>query len=468
MQSPLRLCDANVHRLPRSVAVPGYQRRRGGPRIVHIGVGNFHRAHQAVYLDDLLHHPDCPSWEISGVGLLPRDRAMHEALTPQDCLYTVVEASGDECRARVVGSLAEHLYASEDREAAISRMAAPECHIVSLTVTEGGYRGNHGPADWPAYLCEALDRRRASGLPPFTVLSCDNLQKNGDAARGAVAAFARRQGPALADWLVHNGAFPNSMVDRITPETTTEHRRMVADEFGILDAWPVMTEPFRQWIIEDRFACGRPEWERAGALMTSDVLPYEKIKIRLLNAGHQALCYPGMLLGYDYVHEAVADTHIARFLRVLMDREVSPLLPAVPGIDLAEYKPTLVRRFGNTAIRDRLSRIAVDSSSRMREHLLPSLAEQLQRGGPIRMLTLAVAGWFRWLAGAAEVSDPLAARLTECARRGGADPGALLGIREIFGDALPTVQRFRDELGRALRSLYEIGPRATLAVYQQQ
>jgi mannitol 2-dehydrogenase len=261
------------------------------------------------------------------------------------------------------------------------------------------------------------------------------------------------------------------MVDRITPATTDEHRRMVAREFGIHDAWPVVTEPFRQWIIEDRFPGGRPAWERAGALVTSDVLPYEKVKMRLLNASHQALCYLGMLLGYEYVHQAIQDEQIRALIRTLMDDEVTPLLPAVPGIDLAEYKATLLRRFANAAIGDRLSRIGTDASVRIREFVLPSILEQLARGGSIRMLSLAVAGWFRYLAGTderggtLEISDPLASRLTACARSGGADAGALLGIREVFGDVLPASAPFRALVSEALRGLYQHGTRATLAAW---
>jgi mannitol 2-dehydrogenase len=490
-RTPIALCSSNLRLIPPVVAVPAYNRRSCTQHIVHIGVGGFHRAHQAVYLDDLLQRGECPGWGIYGVGLLPQDRAMHRALKPQDCLYTVVEAAGTARDARVIGSILDYLYAPDDPEAVLARMADPQCRIVSLTITEGGYRVNrwtgefedwhadiqhdlehpHRPVGCFGYLAEALDRRRKRGVPPFTVLSCDNLQHNGDIARKAVLGFAGRRDPVLARWLADYGAFPNSMVDRITPATTDEHRRMVAREFGIHDAWPVVTEPFRQWIIEDRFPGGRPAWERAGALVTSDVLPYEKVKMRLLNASHQALCYLGMLLGYEYVHQAIQDEQIRALIRTLMDDEVTPLLPAVPGIDLAEYKATLLRRFANAAIGDRLSRIGTDASVRIREFVLPSILEQLARGGSIRMLSLAVAGWFRYLAGTderggtLEIIDPLAARLTQCARSGGADAGALLGIREVFGDVLPASAPFRALVSEALRGLYQHGTRATLAAW---
>ena len=490
-RTPIGLCGSNLRLIPPVVAVPAYNRRHCAQHIVHIGVGGFHRAHQAVYLDDLLQRGGGPGWGICGVGLLPQDRAMRGALKSQDCLYTVVEADGIASHARVIGSILDYLYAPDDPEAVLASMADPRCRIVSLTITEGGYRVNRWTGefeDWhsdiqhdlehpdrPAgcfgYLAEALDRRRKRGVPPFTVLSCDNLQHNGDVARKAVLAFAGRRDPVLAGWLSDNGAFPNSMVDRITPATTDEHRRMVAREFGIRDAWPVVTEPFRQWIVEDRFSDGRPDWEQAGVLMTGDVVPYEKVKMRLLNASHQALCYLGMLLGHEYVHQAIQDEQILKLIRTLMDDEVTPLLPQVPGIDLEEYKATLIRRFANAAIRDRLSRIGTDASVRIREFVLPSILEQLARGGPIRMLSLAVAGWFRYLAGTdekggtREIIDPLADRLTQCARSGGADPEALLAIREVFGDVLPAAAPFRALVAEALRGLYQHGTRATLAAW---
>lgn len=496
----MQLNQKNLGLISPSVSIPAYSRRRGERRMVHFGAGAFHRAHQAVYLDDLLASGQLPDWEICGTGLLEQDRVIHAALKMQDCLYTVVELNQARIRARVIGSLLEHLYAPDNPEAVIARMADAECRIVSLTITEGGYCVNQWtgqfdydhpdvrhdlehprePAGWLGYLAEALDRRRRLRLPPFTVLSCDNLQHNGDVARKAVLAFADRRDPSLGKWLEAHGAFPNSMVDRITPVTTDEQRSMVAREFGIRDACPVVTEPFRQWIIEDRFCNGRPEWERAGALMTSDVVPYEKIKIRLLNASHQALCYLGLLLGYEYVHEAIEDEQIRSFIWRLMDEEVSPLLPKVPGIDLGEYKETLVERFANPAIRDRLSRIGTDASTRISKFVLPSIAEQAGRGGPIRLLSLAVAGWFRCLAGtddrghAIALADPLAATLTECARRGGPDPGPLLGVKEVFGEVLPASREFHAHLSEALRGLYEKGARATLAAfvrpggYQQQ
>jgi mannitol 2-dehydrogenase len=489
--SPIKLNQSNLGLIGSAVQVPTYDRYCAQQSIVHIGVGGFHRAHQAVYLDDLLHQPGHSGWGICGVGLLKQDYRMRDALLPQDCLYTVVETRRAGDYARVIGSLLSFLYAPEDPQAVIEKMADPECRIVSLTITEGGYYVNQGTGEFDdnypdiihdlhyphdpscsfGYLAEALDRRRQRGLPPFTIMSCDNLQQNGDVAKKMILAFTERRDPALSQWLAENGAFPNSMVDRITPATTDEHRLLVREKFGIDDAWPVVTEPFKQWVIEDHFPNGRPAWEQGGAQMTSDVVPYEKMKIRLLNASHQALCYIGMLLGYEYVHEAIADGDIRKLVQTLMDVEVTPLLPEVPGIDLEEYKRTVIERFANPAIKDQLLRIGAEGSVRIPKFVLPSILEQLARGGPIKMLSLTVASWFRYLAGsddfgrAMPIIDPLADKLQLHLRRGGVDPSALLGIGELFGDVLPRSEVFHSQVSHALQSLYEKGARATLATY---
>jgi mannitol 2-dehydrogenase len=492
MEAPaVKLNPENLGRLAPAVRVPAYDRRGLPPSIVHIGVGGFHRAHQAVYLDDLLHLPEPGSrrWGICGAGLLPQDALMRDALRPQDGLYTVVESDAGGRRPRVIGSLGRYLFAPEEPERVIETMASADCRIVSLTITEGGYYGREGTGDFDdthpdilrdlahpheptsafGYLAEALDRRRRRGLGLFTVLCCDNLQHNGDVTRQAMLGFAERRDPALARWIAENGAFPNSMVDRITPVTTDAHREMVRREFGVDDAWPVITEPFRQWILEDRFPAGRPAWELAGAQITSDVAPYEKMKIRLLNASHQVMTHIGLLLGHSSTDGAMADPDIRRLVRETMDLEVTPLLPAVPGIDLEDYKATLMVRFANPAIRDQLSRNAVDASVRIPAFVLPSVSEQLERGGPIGRLCFTVACWFRCLAGTDEqgraltIVDRRAAELQRLARRGGQDSGPLLGLKAVFGDRLAASAEFRDGVGRALRSLYEQGARASLA-----
>ncbi|HAT30555.1 MAG TPA: mannitol dehydrogenase, partial [Janthinobacterium sp.] len=405
----------------------------------------------------------------------------------QDCLYTVVERGADGDSARVIGSILDFLYAPDDPEAVLEKMAHAGTRIVSLTITEGGYYINQGNGEFDAghadivhdlahprtprcsfgYLAEALQRRRQRGLAPFTVMSCDNLQNNGDVMRKMLLAFTELLDPGLAAWLAQHCAFPNSMVDRITPATTAEHRALVRERFGLADAWPVASEPFRQWVIEDHFPGGRPAWELVGAQMTHDVLPYEKMKLRLLNAGHQSLCYLGMLFGYDFAHEAMADAGIRRLFVDMMDVEVTPLLPPVEGIDLEQYKRTLVGRFSNPTIRDQLSRIGTEGSARIPKFVLPSIREQLARGGPIKLLSFTVACWFRYLNGSDEqgrsmpIIDPYAERLREHALRGGADPAALLSLRELFGelsDQPPFEAQVRDSLAR----LYRDGARAAL------
>lgn len=487
--SPIKLNQANLGRLSPDVQVPSYDRQRLAQSIVHIGVGGFFRGHQAVYLDDLLHQPGHSEWGFCGAGLLKYDALMRDALLPQDSLYTVVERSAGGDRARVIGSLLNFLYAPDDPEAVLEKMASPECRIVSLTITEGGYYVNegtgefndthpdivhdlehpHGPRCSFGYLIEALDRRRNRGLSPFTVMSCDNLQHNGNVAKKMLLAFAERRDQALSQWLAEHCAFPNSMVDRIVPATTDEHRALVREKFGIEDAWPVGTEPFKQWVIEDNFPNGRPAWEQVGAQMTADVLPYEKMKMRLLNASHQAMCYIGMLLGYQYAHEAMEDAQIRKLVQTMMDVEVTPLLTAPPGIDLDEYKKTLIERIANPTIRDQLSRIGTEGSARIPKFVLPSIREQLARGGPIKRLSFTVAAWFRYLTGTDDqgrempVIDPIKDKLVEYARRGGRDPSVLLGLRELFGEDLPRSQAFVNQVSQTLGSFYGKGARATLA-----
>ena len=459
-----RLNDLLLSALPLPVVVPRYDRRTVTPGIVHIGVGGFHRAHEAVYLDDLMALGAGRKWGICGVGVRPADAAMRDALVPQDCLYTVVTRSAEGDAARVIGSLKRFLFAPEQTEAVLEALAAPETRIVSLTITEGGYNFSPATGEFdgenpdvrhdlkdPAhpvsvfgFLAEALDRRRRAGSAPFTILSCDNVPENGDMARKTLLAFAALRNPALRDpalrdWIAARAAFPNSMVDRITPQTTDADRAMVREEFGIEDDWPVVCEPFRQWIIEDKFSNGRPLLERVGVQFTTDVHPYEMMKLRLLNASHSAMGYLGFLAGFPFIHEIMADDVFREFIKRLMDQEVTPLLAPVPGIDLAEYKGTLLTRFANPAIKDQTARICLDGSSKVPKFLLPSLREAAGRG-PSALLTLALAGWLRYLRGvdgqgrAYVIDDPRADELQKLARAGGADPRPLLGLTDLFGD----------------------------------
>jgi mannitol 2-dehydrogenase len=488
-----QLNAANLNLLDPKIQVPTYDRQKVGQSIMHIGVGGFHRAHQALYMDDLFHKGGDTQWGYCGVGLLKHDARMRDVMLAQDCLYTLVERSLEGDKARIIGSIVKFLFAPDDPQKVIEQMASPETRIVSLTITEGGYYIDQSTGELDAkhadivydlahpheprcsfgYVLEALDRRRIRGLPPFTVMSCDNIQSNGEVARKMLMALAELRDPALRNWMSENCIFPNSMVDRITPATTDEHRNLVKEKFGIADGWPVMTESFKQWVIEDHFAQGRPEWQLVGAQMTSDVLPYEKMKLRLLNASHQALCYIGMLLGYQFVHETMEDRDIRKLVEKMMDDEVTPILSEVPGVDLTDYKRTLIERFANPAIRDQLSRIGIYGSSGIPKFVLPSIAEQLQRGGAIKLLSFTIASWFRYLTGSDEsgkempMLDPMAGTLRERAKAARKDARQLLAMREIFSESLAKSPVFVDQVQDALRSFYDDGAKATLAKYSQ-
>jgi mannitol 2-dehydrogenase len=487
ISSAIPLSTASLSKFSNTIQVPSYDRQQLTIGIVHIGVGGFHRAHQALYLDNYFHQTSDLRWGICGIGLLEQDRRMRDALRSQDNLYTLVERSLHADRARIIGSLNRYLFAPEQAEAAIEAMATPNCRIVTLTITEGGYYYNEGnskletehptiqhdlqhpnqPVGTYGFLAAALDRRRQQGLPPFTVQSCDNLQGNGNIARKMLIAFAELYNPALGKWLSEYGAFPNSMVDRITPATTDIDRDRVAKQFGIQDDFPVVAEPFIQWVIEDQFCAGRPHLETVGVQFTTDVHPYELIKIRLLNGSHMLIGYLGTLLGYQYVHEVIEDTECRRVVIAFMD-EVTPTLQPVTGMDLADYKKTLIERFENPKIGDRLSRLCLNSSAKNPKFLLGSLRDQLQRGGAINYLSLAIAAWFRCLAGQDEhknlivIEDPLADILVERVRQDVTDLRAVLSLSEIFGDDLPQSTRFVETTANLFHQLFEQGVKATL------
>jgi mannitol 2-dehydrogenase len=487
LPSPLQLNTASLPEISHSVQIPTYDRQQLTSGIVHIGVGGFHRAHQALYLDQYFHQTADLRWGICGIGLLEQDRRMRDALQSQDNLYILVERSRDADRARVIGSLNRYIFAPEQAETAIAAMASPDCRIVTLTITEGGYYYNEGsgelevahptlqhdlqhlnhPLGTYGFLAAALERRRQQGLLPFTVQSCDNLQGNGNIARKMLTAFAELYHPALGKWLSENGAFPNSMVDRITPATTDADRAMVAKQFGIQDDFPVVAEPFIQWVIEDQFCAGRPDLEAVGVQFTTDVHPYELIKIRLLNGSHMLIGYLGTLLGYQYVHEVLEDVECRRAVMALME-EVTPTLHPVAGMDLTEYKKTLIERFANPKIADRLPRLCLNSSAKNPKFLLGSLRDRLQQGGAIDYLSLVIAAWFRCLGGQDEhnqpitIEDPLSDILAERVQQGGTDPRPILALSEIFGDDLPQSSRFVETTAHLLQQISERGVKATL------
>jgi len=464
-----------------------YPRERLKVGIVHFGVGNFHRSHQAWYLHRLLNEdPGLLDWGICGVGLLPGDLAMRDALAAQDNRFTVLEKQpGGGVTATVVGSLVEYLFAPADPLRVVERIAHPDTRIVTLTITEGGYDVTPrvepaGLAAWLrydapftvrpvsafGYLAMGLALRCRRGGGKLTVLSCDNIQGNGELARRVCREFAALGGPEFAAWVTTNVTFPNCMVDRITPVTSAADRALARERFALSDAWPVPAEPFIQWVVEDDFAAGRPPLERVGVQFVHDVAPYEKMKLRLLNCSHQALGYFGVLLGHRYVHEAAADPDIVKLLRDYMDLEATPTLDPVPGVDLAHYQATLIERFQNEAIGDTLARICAFSSDRIRQWMLPVVHEQLRRGGPVSRCAAVVASWARYLeatdaAGQPHnVVDALKDELIPLAdqRR---NPAAAFLDHPLFA-GLGGQPRFAGAFLEARRRIDTAGPRAAL------
>jgi mannitol 2-dehydrogenase len=471
-----------------SASTPTYDREAASVGIVHFGFGNFHRSHVAMYLDRLMETGAGLDWGICGVGVLEQDATMRDVMRAQDCLFTLVVRHPDgSLEPRVVGSVLEYLYGPDDAAAVHRRLDDPAVRIVSLTVTEGGYLKNPATGDFDAenpavvhdlahpedprtafaYVVEGLRRRRDAGAAPFTVLSCDNLQGNGDYARQAVVGFARLTDPELATWIDTSVTFPNCMVDRITPSTTDADREAVQREFGIDDEWPVPAEPFTQWIVEDEFPTGRPPLEAVGVQFVDDVRPYELMKLRLLNASHQAIAYFGAPLGYVLVDEALGDDRIRTYLERYMADEAAPTLGDLPGIDLEGYMATLIERFSNPRMRDTLVRLATDGSNRMPTFTLPAIRANLEAGRPIRLGAAMVAAWAEYwaLIGRGEIVPPEvpddvhAAEMTAAA--GDPRPEAFVEIDVLFGD-LAGDDTFLQEYLAARRSLVERGVHPTL------
>jgi mannitol 2-dehydrogenase len=416
---------------------------------------------------------------------------MRDALSGQDNLYTIIECTAEGTSARVCGSITDYLFAPDNSEAVIAKMAHPDTHIVSMTVTESGYyinenthklqtdhpdiaadlSGEQPPRTVFAYLYAALERRHAAGLRPFTVMSCDNMQGNGDISRNMLVAFAREKNPEVADWIEKNGGFPNSMVDRITPRTSEEDKLNLTKNFGVEDAWPVVTEPFHQWVLEDQFVDGRPPFEKAGVQVVPNVHKveeYELIKLRLLNASHSAMGYAGELAGFTYIHEVIGNPIYRKYVFNMMQEEVKPLLPQIPGVSVDDYCQTLLGRFSNPTLKDELPRICLGGSGKIPQFIMPSIAEQIRAGGPLRRLTLCAAAWFRYNRGindqgqAFKVDDPMVEELQEHANK---DPINVLEIRSLFGDDLRRDERFVKELKSALAGLEKEGAMKMIEKY---
>ncbi len=485
----IRLSNAHLPQIAKIAAVPRYDRAalRGG--ILHIGVGNFHRAHQAVYLDDLFNRGRDHDWAIVGAGVQPADERMRQALAAQDWLTTVVAREADRTDVRVTGAMVDYV-APHDTTALLARLADPAIRIVSLTITEGGYfidpasqrfDASHpdivadaariaAPRTVFGLILEGLDRRRASGIPPFTVMSCDNIPGNGHVTENAVAGLAELVDPGLAEWVRANVAFPNGMVDRITPATSDRERDVLEKDYGLSDRWPVFCEEFKQWVLEDRFTAGRPALEEVGVQFVADVSPFELMKIRILNGGHAAMAYPAALLDIHFVHEAMAEPLVHGFLDKLEREEILPVVPPVPGMDLEAYRKLIVRRFANPQIGDTIPRLCADGSNRQPKFILPSVSDRLREGLPVDGLALVAAFWCRYCAGTTDSGAPVMAndpnweRLQARAQQARADPRAWLAMTDIFGE-LGTNEAYAGSFSSALDAVWRSGTRQVLAQY---
>ena len=483
-----RLSAASLSALPAHVARPDYDRAAISTGIVHLGIGSFHRAHQAVYTDSVLADGD-RRWGIVGASLRSPDT--RDALKAQDYLYTLNLRAETETL-RVIGSLQDIVVAPENPAALIETLCRPSVAVVSLTVTEKGYYYDPAtralneadpdiqhdlaqpaaPRTILGFLAAAIARRRELGRKPFTVLSCDNLPANGRTLHGLLSRYAQLVSPDLGSFVRHEIPCPDTMVDRIVPATTDDDRQRLRDTLGIDDHWPVVAEPFTQWVIEDRFCSGRPAWDEAGATFVTDVAPFESMKLRMLNGSHSALAYLGYLSGYETVAEAMRDDALAGFAEGLMT-DAMPTLDLPSTIDVGAYKASLLARYRNNALRHRTQQIAMDGSQKLPQRILGPIRDRLAKGLPIERHALVVAAWMRYVTGMDErgqpidVRDPLAKSFRDVLQHAGRDVprivAALLNLKAIFGDDLPADQRFRQAVSEALTRLYSLGSRQTVA-----
>jgi mannitol 2-dehydrogenase len=458
----IRLSSGNLDAVEAlGVPTPRYDRAGLSPRILHLGVGGFHRAHMALYTDEAA--ADGGDWRIRGVGLLDSDRRMAAVLRAQDHLYTLIERDSDGAHALVVGSIVDYVFAAGDRDAFAARVADPELAILSLTITEGGYSLAGGNPTIGAIVA-GLDARRLAGAGPLTILSCDNVPGNGDVARTAIIAMAESEGGDLARF-IETCTFPNSMVDRITPQTQDVDRAWLREEYGVDDGWPVVCEPYRQWVLEDRFAAGRPRWEDTGVLFTDRVHDWELYKLRMLNASHSCMAYLMALAGVVYVDEAIEIPAVRRYLERLLALEVIPTLVEIPGHPAAAYAETVLQRFANTGVRDQIARLCIDGTAKFRSFLIPTVEAQIQRGGPVDCAALALAAWARYLATVPptlRAPDARGERAAALAQRSLVDPTAFLDLEDVFTPMLSGSELFREAFGAAAADLVELGPHGAL------
>lgn len=478
----LLLNSKNINRINNRIKCPTYNRQQLKTGIVHIGVGGFHRSHQAYYMHQLLEKHGITDWAICGVGLRAADRNMATVLKQQDGLYTLVtQHPNGNVESEVIGAITEYLLAVDTPQLVIDKMAHPDIKIVSLTITEGGYNFNPTTGDFNfenpdiqqelahptepktvyGYLTAALRKRRANGLPPFTILSCDNIQHNGDVARKMLLTFAKKQDAALAKWIAEEVAFPNTMVDRITPVTSPEIIHYLKKEHNLEDEWPVVCEPFIQWVVEDNFSNGRPPLEKLGVQFVPDVTPYEKMKIRLLNASHSVLGILGAIHGHPTIDACMKDAVFGQFMRQYMDKEATPILGKIEGIDIEKYKDQLEERFANPNIKDSVSRICSESSAKLPKFLIPTLTENLENGGSIQYATFLLAAWCYYSdkginenGKPLEIIDAQKDKLHQAAKDTENNWTAFLKQAEIFGNLIKN-ERFVKAYTSIVQAIYK-------------
>lgn len=478
----MKLNKTNISKIGTQIPVPTYDSKQVKTGIVHIGVGGFHRSHQAYYIHQLLEKHGATDWAICGVGLREADRNMANVLKNQDGLYTLVTQHPDgKVESEVIGSITEYLLAVDNPQSVIDKMAHPDTKIVSLTITEGGYNFNPNTGDFNfenpdiqqelahpeepktvyGYLMAALRKRQAKGLPPFTILSCDNIQHNGDMLRKMLLAFAKKQDIKIADWIAKEVGFPNSMVDRITPVTTPEVTSYLENTHQLTDEWCVVCEPFIQWVIEDDFSNGRPPLEKLGVQFVPNVTPYEKMKIRLLNAGHSVLGIPGAIHGHPTIDVCMEDAVFSKFMRQFMDMEVTPTLGKIEGVDIEKYKDSLEKRFANPNIKDSVSRICAESAAKLPKFLIPTISENLENDGSIKYATFILAAWCYYSdkgiqenGEALEIIDAQKEELHQAAKNTENDLTSFLNQPEIF-ENLNKNERFVKEYTSIVQMIYK-------------
>lgn len=472
-----------------SVTTPTYKRDQLSAGIVHFGVGNFHRAHQAVYLDALFNTGAGHDWALIGAGVRASDAAMRDTLRDQDWLTTVVAQEAESSTARVTGVMVDYIEPG-DSQAVVAALMDPAIRIVSLTITEGGYYidpasqsfdpahpdiaydAAHFDAPRTAFglILAGLVKRHQAGIAPFTVMSCDNIPGNGHVTENAVAGLAELIDPALAEWVRSSVAFPNGMVDRITPATSDREKKLLADNFAIEDGWPVFCEDFKQWVLEDNFPAGRPALEKVGVQFVDDVAPYEHMKIRILNGGHATIAYPAGLMDIHFVHEAMEHPLVAAFLKKVETEEIIPIVPPVPDTDLNAYFALCEKRFANPKIGDTIRRLALDGSNRQPKFIIPSALDRAKANSPLTGLALVSALWCRYCYGTTdsgtviEPNDPSWDRLTAQARKARDNPAVWLEMADIYGPLAKNAE-FSEAFAHALTTLWQVGTVTTLERY---